>query len=50
MNGRKKKKAKLGVPIMAQWKMNLTSIHEAVGLILNLTQEVKDFMLLGTMV
>ena len=31
-----------GVPIVAQWVKNLTSIHEDVGLITDPTQWVKD--------
>ena len=36
----------LGVPVMAQWVGNLTSIHEDVSLIPDLTQQVKNPTLL----
>ena len=32
----------LGVPVVAQWVMNPTSVHEDVGLIPDLGQLVKD--------
>ena len=35
----------LGVPIMAQWLMNLTRNHKVVGSIPGLTQWVKDLVL-----
>ena len=35
-----------GVPIVAQWVKNLTSIHEGAGSIPGLAQWVKDLVLL----
>ena len=36
----------MGVPVVAQWVKNLSSIHEDTSLILGLTQCVKDQALL----
>ena len=37
-----KRDEKIGVPIVAQWLINPTSIHDDVGLIPDLAQWVKD--------
>ena len=40
-----KRKGKIGVPVVAQWITNLTSIHEDVGSVPDLVQWVKDLVL-----
>ena len=39
------KKTHIGVPVVAQWVTNPTSIHEDAGSILGLSQWVKDLEL-----
>ena len=41
----KKKKIDMGVPVLAQWVLNPTSIHEDAGSIPGLDQWVKDLAL-----
>ena len=49
-HGRTSKTCQVGVPVMAQWLANLTSIHESKGLIPGLSQWVKDPSLLWAVV
>ena len=44
------KNHRTGAPVLAQWLMNPTSIHEDEGWIPGLTQWVKDLVLLGAVV
>ena len=43
---RRVKKPHIGVPIVAQWLVNLTGIHEDTGSIPGLAQRVRDPVLL----
>ena len=38
------KELRYGIPIVAQWVKNPTSIHEDVGLIPGLAQRIKDLV------
>ena len=43
-NNEVKKRSRIGVPIMAQWLMNLTRNDKVVGLIPSLAQWIKDLV------
>ena len=44
------KKLQIGVPVVAQWVKDLTSIHEDAGSIPGLARWVKDLALLSAVV